>query len=125
MIFDSDLIIWILKGNEKGLRILKKNSVRYISTQSYMELLQGAKNKEQHKDVLKFLSVLNFIILPLSEKIGSRASIYVEEYSLSNNMEAGDAIIAATAIENNMILCSGNKKHFKVVKELQFKHFKP
>jgi len=40
-------------------------------------------------------------------------------------MRAGDAIIAATAIENNMTLISSNVKHFKVIKELQFKAFKP
>ena len=39
-------------------------------------------------------------------------------------MRAGDAIIAATAIENNMMLVSSNVKHFKVVKELQLKVFK-
>ncbi|MEA3290843.1 MAG: PIN domain-containing protein, partial [Pseudomonadota bacterium] len=64
-------------------------------------------------------------ILPLTENIGHRALIYVEEYALSSNMRAGDAIIAATAIENNMTLVSSNVKHFKVVKELRLKAFKP
>jgi predicted nucleic acid-binding protein len=40
-------------------------------------------------------------------------------------MRAGDAIIAATAIENNTTLISSNVKHFKSVKELQLKTFKP
>jgi predicted nucleic acid-binding protein len=40
-------------------------------------------------------------------------------------MRAGDAIIAATASENNMPLATGNAKHFKVVKELELKVFKP
>ncbi len=26
--------------------------------------------------------------------------------------------------ENNLILCSSNKKHFKIIKELQFKQYK-
>ncbi len=40
-------------------------------------------------------------------------------------MRAGDAIIAATAVENNATLVSSNVKHFKAVKELQLKTFKP
>ncbi len=40
-------------------------------------------------------------------------------------MRAGDAIIAATAIENNIMLVSSNVKHFKTVKELMLKTFKP
>jgi len=40
-------------------------------------------------------------------------------------MRSADAIIAATAVENNMILVSSNEKHFKVVNDLQLKVFKP
>jgi len=58
-------------------------------------------------------------------RIGHRALIYVEEYALSSNMRSGDAIIAATAVENNMILVSSNVKHFKVISELQLLAFKP
>jgi hypothetical protein len=49
----------------------------------------------------------------------------VEEYALSSNMRSGDAIIAATAVENNMNLVSSNTKHFKVVKDLKLQAFKP
>ena len=66
-----------------------------------------------------------FIVLPLTENIGHRASIYVEEYTLSSSIRPGDAIIAATAVENNMTLSSSNVKHFKVIKELKLKAFKP
>ena len=48
----------------------------------------------------------------------------MEEYALSSNMRAGDAIVAATAVENNMTLVSSNIKHFKVVNELRLKRFK-
>ena len=57
--------------------------------------------------------------------IGHRASIYVEEYTLSSGLGAADAVIAATAVENNLILASSNVKHFKSIKELQVKAFKP
>ena len=51
--------------------------------------------------------------------------IYIEEYSMSNGIVADDAMIAATAIENGYPLLSGNKKHYKPVRELDFRLFIP
>ena len=125
MIFDTDIFIWVQRGNEKAARLIDRCEDRYLSIQSYMELLQGAKNKAQHKNVQDFISEFGFSVLPLSENIGHRALIYVEEYALSSSMRAGDAIIAATAVENNLPMVSSNAKHFKAVKELEFRVFKP
>ena len=125
MIFDTDIFIWAQRGNEKAAKLFEKEEEKYLSVQTYMELLQNAKNKTQHKYTKDFLTAFGFIVLPLTENIGHRASIYVEEYTLSSSLGSGDAIIAATAVENNMILASSNAKHFRVIKELQFKAFKP
>ena len=125
MIYDTDILIWVQRGNEKAAKLIDKDEDKYLSIQSYMELLQGAKNKGHHKYVKYFISEFQFSILPLTENIGHRALIYVEEHALSSNMRAGDAIITATAVENNMTLVSSNVKHFKVVKDLQLKAFKP
>jgi len=125
MIYDTDILIWVQRGNEKAARLIEKDIDRHLSIQSYMELLQGEKNKTHHKYVKDFISDFAFSILPFTENIGHRALIYVEGYALSSNMRAGDAIVAATAVENNMKLVSSNVKHFKVVNELQLKPFKP
>jgi predicted nucleic acid-binding protein len=125
MIYDTDILIWVQRGNEKAAKLIDKDEEKYLSIQSYMELLQGAKNKMHHKSVKDFISEFEFSILPLTENIGHRALIYVEEHALSSNMRSGDAIISATAVENNMTLISSNIKHFKVVKELELKAFKP
>jgi hypothetical protein len=51
-----------------------------------MELLQGAKNKAEQQYIKGFIYSLDFSILSLSENIGHRALIYVEEYSLSSGI---------------------------------------
>ena len=51
--------------------------------------------------------------------------MYIEEYSLSHGLRARDALIAATATENNMTLCSSNAKHFKPIKDLKLKLLHP
>ena len=125
MIFDTDIFIWVQRGNEKAARLIENTEHRYLSIQTYMELLQGAKDKMQHEYVKNFITSYDFMVLPLTENIGHRASIYIEEYTLSSNLRSGDAIIAATAVENNMTLVSSNAKHFKLIKDLKLKVFKP
>jgi predicted nucleic acid-binding protein len=125
MIFDTDIFIWVQRGNAKAARLMEGAEVRCLSIQSYMELLQGAGNRQQHKYVKDFIAAFGFVVLPLSENIGHRALIYVEEYSLAAGMRAGDALIAATAVEHNLPLVSSNVKHFKTIKELQLKPFTP
>jgi hypothetical protein len=125
MIFDTDIFIWIQRGNSKAARLINRSEERYLSVYSYIELLQPAKNKLQHDYINDFLSSFGFVVLPLSGNIGHRALIYIEQYTLSHGLRAGDAIIAATAVENNMTLVSGNAKHFKPIKELKLKIFTP
>lgn len=98
---------------------------RFLSVQTYMELLQCAQNREQHRLIKRFLSDFGFTVLPFTENIGHRALVYVEEFSLSSGMRAGDAVIAATATENGLPLATGNGKHFKAIKELELRIFKP
>ena len=118
ILFDTDVLIFIQKGFLKAGKLVEEAHSRAISTQTYIEVLQGAQNKKQHITIQRFLKDFNFQVLPFTENIGHRASIYVEEFALSNSMRAGDAIIAATAIENQLPLCTANLKHLKVVKEL-------
>jgi len=104
---------------------MEKAEDRFLSIQTYMELMQCANNKTQHKYVKDFISSFGFVVLPFTENIGHRASIYIEEYTLSSGLRSGDAIIAATAVENNLTLTSSNLKHYRVIKDLSFKSFKP
>jgi len=125
MIFDTDIFIWAQRGNQKAARLINRAEERYLSIYSHLELLQSAKNRLQHDYTKDFLTSFGFVVLPLTENIGHRALIYVEEYALSHGLRAGDAIIAATAAENGMILVSSNAKHFKPIKDLKLKIFKP
>jgi len=124
-LFDTDIFIWVQRGNVKATRLMEQAEKRYLSVQTYMELLQGAENKKQHQQIKSFLATFDFIVQPLTENIGHRACIYIEEYGLSSGLRAADAIIAATATENNLTLVTSNGKHFKPIKDLNLKIFKP
>ena len=53
------------------------------------------------------------------------SAVYIEQYALSHGLRAGDAIIAATAAEHGVTLCTGNAKHFNSIQDLKTKIFKP
>ncbi|MDX2020816.1 MAG: type II toxin-antitoxin system VapC family toxin [Deltaproteobacteria bacterium] len=125
MIFDTDVLIFAQRGSVKAARTIDDAKERFISVQSLMELMQGAKDKTELRVIRKFLFELEFTVLPLSEDIGHRALVYVEEYGLAASMRAGDAIIAATAVEFGKPLSTSNVKHFKVIKELDLRPFRP
>lgn len=125
MIFDTDIFIWILRGSEKAVRLVDREEEHFLSTQTYMELLQCARDKKQHAASKRFLKDFNFKVLPLTENIGHRAAVYVEEYTLSHGVRAGDALIAATAAENGLKLCTSNAKYFHPMRDLDLKIFKP
>jgi predicted nucleic acid-binding protein len=125
MLFDTDILIWVERGNTKAAQLINKTSARKLSLYSLMELLQGARNKIEQQQIKNFLFDYQFEVLPLSENIGHRAAIYIGEYGSSSGLRAGDALIAATATEQNLVLATSNKKHFKPIHSLQLKIFTP
>lgn len=125
MLFDTDILIWIERGNSKAAKLLDNDDERKISIYTFMELLQGARNKTEQKNIKSFIFDYQLEILPISENIGHRASIYISEYAINNGLRVGDAIIAATATEHNLVLSTSNRKHFKLIRDLEIKVFSP
>ena len=125
MVFDTDILIWYFRGDAKAAKLLQNTESKYLSVIVYMELLQGARDKVEIKAIRTFLKNAAFKILPLTENIGNRASVYMEEYCLKTGMCMADALLAATAVENQLTLCTGNRKHYKAIAEIELKTFRP
>ena len=124
-LFDTDVFIWYQRGNVKAMQLIDDQDELFISAQTYMELLQCASSKKQLVLVRSFLRDFGFAVLPITENISHRASIYVEQYTLTHHVRAGDALVAATAIEHNFPLITGNAKHFRHIPGLELNVFKP
>jgi len=90
-----------------------------------MELVQGARDRQDLREIKSALTGNLFVTLPLSENIGHRAAVYMEEYALEAGLGVADAIIAATAMEYALPLATGNAKHFRVIRDLDLKPFNP
>jgi len=125
VLFDTDVLIYAQRGSRRAALAIDNAARRLISVQSLMELVQGARDKDDLRIIKRFLAELGFTVLPLTENIGHRSLVYVEEYGLSAGLRAGDAIIAATAVENALPLMSANAKHFRPINELDLVVFRP
>ena len=115
MIFDTDVLIWTARGNVKASKAIENSPKRQISTQTYLELLQCATDKRQQSLTRSFLRDFAFEVLPLTSGIGVRSCALIEQFALSHNLRVGDAIIAATAIENDIMRCTPNVKHYRQI----------
>ncbi|MEQ1790571.1 MAG: PIN domain-containing protein, partial [Rickettsiales bacterium] len=60
-------------------------------------------------------------ILPITPDISHRASVFIEEFSLSHGLTISDAIIAATAFEYGVPLATSNYKDYKMITGLEIK----
>jgi len=125
MLFDTDVIIWVLRGSNRAAAAIDRADSLELSVVSYMELVQGARNKGELRATKAALTALKFQTLALTENIGHRASIYLEEYALKSNIGVPDALIAATAVENGKPLCTANARDYRSIAELELRVFRP
>jgi len=125
MLVDTDVLIWYLKGNENAYQVIENSSNFFISVVTYMELVQGMRNKKELNNLRKALHIWNAKILYISEEISAKAMFYVEQHFLSHSMQLADAIIGATAIAYGNPVLTGNDKHYKILKDLKIKRFRP
>ena len=88
-----------------------------------MELLQGAKNKQEQKALMNQLKAFGAEILQINEQVSILASQLVRSFSLSHGITIADALIAAAALDCKDILFTANTKHFKFIPKLETKQF--
>jgi len=125
MIVDTDVLIWYMRGNEKALKLIQQLNGFYISTITYIELIQGMRNKNELNELRKALRNWKVKILFLNEEISIKAMFIIEKLYLSHSIMLADSLIAATALVNGLPLVTGNDKHYKIIKELEVKTFRP
>ncbi len=125
LMVDSDVLIWYLRGNKKAFNIIEKQNGFFLSVVSYMELVQGMKNKKELNLFRNAIRNWNAKILYITEDISVKAMFYVEQHFLSNSILLADALIAATAVSNGLALLTANVKHYKVLKNIDLEAFRP
>lgn len=125
MVIDTDVIIWYLRGHDKAFKLIESSEQFSISVITYMELVQGMRNKQELNNLRQALHAWNTKILYITEEISAKAMFAVEQHFLSHSTQLADALIGSTAIAYGLPLLTGNDKHYKIMKNIQLKIFRP
>lgn len=125
MIIDTDVLVWYLRGNIAAKTAVEENIPFAISAVTYMELVQGMKDKNEFRKFQKQIKAWKTEIIQIDQEISSRAVFYVQEYFLSHSMLMADALIAATAIQSSEKLLTANEKHYKFIPTIEIQRFTP
>jgi len=114
IILDTNVLIEILKGNNETVKKVESfDEILAISSISAMELFYGALNKNETKQLEKFVSL--FEIIHLNETISKRALKLINRYAKSHSLDIPDSLIAATTIETKSKLFTYNIKDFRYI----------
>ena len=125
MLVDTDVLIWYMRGNGKALRAIETLDEFSISVVTYIELVQGLRNKAELNTLRNFLQSRSVPVLHVTESISSTAMFLVEQHHFSHSLGFSDAIIAATAMSHGLPLMTANTKHYRVIENLILKKFLP
>ena len=113
---DTNVVIDQLRGIPKAHSFLLANK-HFISHTTIAELIHGTKNKDDLKTVSRIVSTLE--VIPIRDMHSETAISLMDEFFLSHHLEFMDALIAATAIEEDLTLVTSNTKHFSFIKGLK------
>ena len=124
-LIDTDILIWYLRGNQNAYDLIHSIGEFAISAVTYMELVQGMRDKEELKKLKKTLKQWRVKVIYMDMEISALALFYVEEYFLSHSMQLADALIGATCTNFGMTLYTANDKHYRFIKDLDIFVFRP
>ncbi len=119
ILIDTNILIEVYRNNKNIIETVQNIGQHNIaiSTITYAELLYGSRNKKElhliHKDI-STLTVLN-----IDEDVSIKFIELIAEYALSHKLAIPDALIAATAICNNLPLYTLNKKDFQFINSIE------
>jgi predicted nucleic acid-binding protein len=102
-----------MRGNVNAVRLIASVKQRKFAQASWLEMVEGVRNKRELAETRALFGRLGLEILPLTEDIGQRAGVLMEEHALKDGLDAMDSLVAATALENNLPLVTANRKHYK------------
>lgn len=116
---DTSVIIEALKKNPIVIQAIEKIGLERIavSVVTVMELYYGALNKAELKKIKRHLSSIR--IFQIEEEISIMASDLIEQYAKSHGPQIPDALIAATSINRDLQLYTGNTKDFIYIKNIR------
>jgi predicted nucleic acid-binding protein len=116
-LIDTNILIYHTCGTTKIINFIENIIIRSsfnISILTKIEFLGWDKHTDENfEKCLRLIEIAN--VYPLDDDIANKAI----ELRRKKNIKIADAVIAATAIINNLVLATNNIEDFKDIKELR------
>jgi len=115
-ILDSNILIFALRSDPKALDFMdaleREKEGMHISVATRTEILAGMRPHEEETTMALLDSLIS---LPVDATIADRAGRLIYQYARQGmTFSFADAVIAATALQHDLTLATGNSKHFPV-----------
>lgn len=122
---DTNILVEFYKGDSAVISQLRQTGVSQlaISAITQAELYYGAINKAELTQIQKQIGL--FHNLPIDRSISTQFIQLMTQYSLSHKLAIPDALIAATALVNDISLYTLNTKDFRFIKGLTLHLYQP
>jgi len=123
-LLDTDCVIHCLKGMREAIEHVRKlePAVLALSLITYAELWEGVYYARDPKASQEKLDefIANVIMLPVTDAICRRFG-QIRGHLRKSGKPTGDfdLLIAATALEHNLVLISNNRRHFENIHGLR------
>ncbi len=114
---DTNVFSRIFKGDLAVTRFVESLDVA-IDVTIYVECIQGSKSNYEKRVIEKYLT--RFPLLPITSQSSLRALGLVRNFSNSHGLLLPDALIAASALENDLTVLTYNIGDFKFIKDLKW-----
>jgi hypothetical protein len=114
VLLDSDIVIEILRSRDQIILsqwndLANSGGQILFSPVTAAEVWAGARPSER-QTISSFFPLL--ICAPSEYAVGKLAGEYLSQFFKSHNLKIGDALIAATAVQNQAALWTRNRKHY-------------
>lgn len=124
-LIDTDILSLFFRGDPAVVARFDAYIAEYdrvsISILTYYEIVSGLKHRDAHQQLATFLAFSSQSnIVPLTEpSVTLSAQIYADLRAAGMPLDDIDLLIAGSALVNDWILVTHNKKHFERIAGLQ------
>jgi predicted nucleic acid-binding protein len=120
-LLDTTVLVDLTRGSVEAAQFLDREFTSgrppLTSIVSAMELLVGCRDQPEVDRMQKTLS--RFAVIQLTPAISQQAYALIAQYGKSHGLVIPDALIAATALVEDLPLLTHNDRHFKMITGLE------
>ena len=115
---DTNIMVDFTRGNAKAADYLDHLGEEcLLSTITALELIAGARSQREANDLDIMISAYEQI--PPTADVARRAYYLMKTHAKSSGLQTLDSLIAATALNEGLMLATKNRKHFQMISELK------